>query len=151
MSESPDERVEGSGAHAVQRIADGAFSRSTAVKALAAGLLGGLARLVGAPAPDTEAAKRRQLTTLWAVVESNATLRYGKGVKSVSRFGDTGKYAVTFNRDVTKCSYVATPTDQIMGLTNASNFFGDGVLVITGTAANTFTFADIPFNLIVQC
>jgi hypothetical protein len=151
MSGSPDDGVEGSGTHAVQRIADGAFSRGTAVKALAAALLGGLARLVAAPVPDVEAGKRRQLTTLWAVVNNDATLRIGKGVKSVGRFHPTGSFAVTFNRDVSECTYVATPTDQIMGLTNASNFFGDGVLVITGTAANTFTPADIPFNLAVQC
>jgi hypothetical protein len=151
MNRSPGTRGDSSGAQREHRIADGVFSRGIAVKALAAGLLSGLARLVAAPVPDAEARKRRQLTTLWAVVESNATLRRGKGVVSVNRWGPTGSYAVTFNRDVSRCVYAATTTDQAMGLINASSHFGDGVLVITGTAANTFTAANVPFNLVVQC
>jgi hypothetical protein len=150
MNGTPGTRDECFGAQREQRITDGVFSRGIAVKALAAGLLGGLARLVAAPVPDAEA-RKRQLTTLWAVVESNATLRRGKGVVSVNRWGPTGEYAVTFNRDVSRCVYAATTTDQAMGLINASSHFGDGVLVITGTAASTFTAANVPFNLVVQC
>jgi hypothetical protein len=148
MSGSPDDGVEGSGTHAVQRIADGAFSRGMAVKALAAGLLGGLARLVTAPAPDAEAGKR-QLTTLWAVVNNDATLRFGKGVKSVGRFHPAGSFVVIFNRDVSKCAYVATTADQNMGVTSTDEYFGEGVLVSTSAAGGPL--ADISFNLVVQC
>jgi hypothetical protein len=50
-------------------------------------------------------------TTLWAVVEFNGTLvRGGTGaVSSTSIAISPAHYIVTFNRDVTKCAYVATP------------------------------------------
>jgi len=50
-------------------------------------------------------------TTLWAVVEFNGTLvRGGTGaVSSTSIAISPAHYIVTFNRDVTKCAYLATP------------------------------------------
>jgi hypothetical protein len=149
MSGSPDDGVEGSGTHAVQRIADGAFSRGMAVKALAASLLGGLVRLVAAPVPDAEAGKRHQLTTLGAVVNNDATLSFGKGVKSVGRFHPAGSFAVIFTRDVSKYAYVATTADQNMGVTSTDEYFGACVLVSTSAAGGPL--ADISFNLVVQC
>jgi hypothetical protein len=148
MSGSPDERGAGSGTHGTQGIAAGAFSRATAVRALVASLLAGLARLVAAPAPDAEAAKH-QSTTVWAVVNGDATLRLGKGVKSVGRYAAAGSYAVTFTRDVSKCAYVATTADQNMGVTSTDEYFGEGVLVTTSAPGGPLS--DISFNLIVQC
>jgi hypothetical protein len=50
-------------------------------------------------------------TALWAVVEFNGTfVRGGTGaVSSTSIIATPSHYIVTFNRDVTKCAYVATP------------------------------------------
>jgi hypothetical protein len=49
-------------------------------------------------------------STLHATVESNGTLIRGSGVDTVEIFNaQTGFYIVTFNRDVSECSPVATP------------------------------------------
>lgn len=55
-------------------------------------------------------------TALWAVVDSAGVLVRNKGVASASRNG-AGTYIVTFNQDVTGCSYQAT----IGGPTTANN------------------------------
>ncbi len=46
-------------------------------------------------------------TALWAAVDSAGALARGKGVSSTQKLG-TGDYLVTFNQDVTGCSYVAS-------------------------------------------
>jgi hypothetical protein len=84
-------------------------------------------------------------TSLWAVVEFNGTLvRGGTGaVSSTSIPIAPSHYIVTFNRDVTKCAYIATPaatsatTLPPVGFDSVAPVEGnpDGVFVKTETSA----------------
>jgi hypothetical protein len=99
-------------------------------------------------------------TALWAMVNSNGTLKRGRGVASVNLTGCC-QYTVTFDRSVAECSYLST-------LTQASNTGGtfssppegqsnaalgssgpSGVVVETANSAGTLTAFD--FNLAVFC
>jgi hypothetical protein len=75
-------------------VAEGNLSRGRALKAVGAAFVGGLASLFALPPREAEAGK---LSTLWAVVNSNATLANSKGVASVSRYAAVGSYVVKFN------------------------------------------------------
>jgi len=56
-------------------------------------------------------------TTLWAVVEFNGKLvRGGTGTVSSASIASSNRYQVIFNRDVTKCAYIATPGSTTAGL-----------------------------------
>ncbi len=56
-------------------------------------------------------------TTLWAVVEFNGVLvRGGTGTVSSSSILSANKYQVIFNRNVSKCAYIATPASTAAGL-----------------------------------
>jgi hypothetical protein len=86
-------------------------------------------------------------TSLWAVVEFNGTLvRGGTGaVSSTSIVATPSHYIVTFNRDVTKCAYIATPaatsatTLPPVGFDSVAPAEGnpDGVFVKTETSGGT--------------
>jgi hypothetical protein len=55
--------------------------------------------------------------TLWAVVEFNGKLvRGGTGAVSSTSISSSDRYQVIFNRDVTKCAYIATPGSTTAGL-----------------------------------
>jgi hypothetical protein len=83
-------------------------------------------------------------TALWAVVEFNGTLvRGGSGaVSSTSIVATPSHYIVTFNRDVTKCAYIAAPASNVATTFPPIGFIGvapaegnpDGVFVKTETS-----------------
>jgi hypothetical protein len=129
-------------------VADGTLPRGKALKSVFAALVGGLlGSSFALPPRDAEA---RELKTLWAVVNSNATLAHGKGVVSISRFAAVGSYVVRFNRNVSTCAYVATLSNQFVGQTSTDDFFGsDEVLVLTSSSSGTL--ADMSFHLVVNC
>src|SRR5215208_5089144 len=94
-------------------------------------------------------------TSLWAVVTGDGSLVRSSGATASSHVS-TGQYAVTFNRDVTACSYIATignpgisapPPGTIVtalrvGTTNA---------VFVGTRDTAGTFSDRNLHLAVFC
>jgi hypothetical protein len=93
-------------------------------------------------------------TALWAVVDAGGVLSRNKGVASASKSG-TGTYIVTFNQDVTGCSYQATlggpTTANPNGEVSPAQRSGTAAAldVITYNPAGTAT--DKPFYLAVFC
>jgi len=89
---------------------------------------------------------------LWAVLDQNGFLLRGKGVTGVSHLG-IGRYEVTFNRDLSRCAYVATTNNaysQALTIFTASGHLSArGVYVETKNQGGGLT--DGPFNLVVTC
>ena len=84
---------------------------------------------------------------IYAVVRDDGVLLRGKGAKAAERT-NTGSYKVTFDREIARCAWVATPIDPGLVTTVDSNV-SDTVLVDTFTA--TGTEADQTFSLQVAC
>ena len=63
--------------------------------------------VVGSMTEDADAARRPQLNTLWAVVDSDGTLARGKGVTESDNVS-TGDYTTAFKQDVSSCASSAT-------------------------------------------
>jgi hypothetical protein len=94
--------------------------------------------------------------TLFAVVNANGTLARGFRAVSSQRFA-VGRYAVTFNRNVRGCAYVAT-----IGLSGSVGFSSPGQISVVGlvSSANGVFIAvsnsagadaDLGFHLAVHC
>lgn len=98
-------------------------------------------------------------TELWAAVHGNGTLARGAGVSSSKHTG-TGLYQVTFDRDVTNCSYQVTvgsltPVTYVeAGFASVSpgsdsNGTGGNVYVRTANVGGAWT--DYDFFLAIYC
>jgi hypothetical protein len=95
--------------------------------------------------------------TMWAVVNADGTLARGFRVTSTARLGSGGQYEVIFDRNVTRCAYVATiglsgsVGNSPPGETTVVGRIGvpNGVFVTTGNSAGTQT--DLGFHLAVHC
>jgi hypothetical protein len=94
----------------------------------------------------------------WAVVDPTGSALRGNGVNSSSKLSGTGRYEVTFNTDMRKCSYVATvggdPSNQLgstAGLvaTASGPSSSNGVYVETKDLSGNL--ADRPFHLQTLC
>ena len=68
---------------------------------------------------------------------------------SVSRYQAVGSYAVKFNRDVSKCVYVANVSDQNVGVIATDDFFDEHEVLINITQSGSLV--NLPFHLVVQC
>ena len=137
-------------------VADDTLSRSRALKAVFAAILGGVFSIFALPSRDADATKR-QLTTLWAVVDKDGNLVRGKGAVKSEKIS-TGFYRVTFNRNVRGGAYIASIGWIFSGEIGASGpvpNFGVGELqrtqVWVQTRASGAMAADIPFHLLVKC
>jgi hypothetical protein len=95
-------------------------------------------------------------TSLFAVVASNGTLSASSGVVgTVTHTASTGLYAVTFNRDVSQCAFLATvgarngavATDPQI---SANNQTGSPQQVVVATYIGS-TATDRSFNVAVLC
>jgi hypothetical protein len=93
--------------------------------------------------------------TLFAVINANGTVVRGLGVASAQRFGN-GLYEVIFNRNVSRCAYVATLGDPSTGVgppgeIGVASRVGNvnGVFMTTRDSAGTL--ADRPYHLAVHC
>jgi hypothetical protein len=139
-----------------EAVADGALSRGKALKAVGAAFLGGLLSIFALPSRDAEAARRRLLKTLWAVVAIKADLTpevtRSKGAVSSSKFG-TGVYKIGFNRDVSGCACVAAVDQSQVGFVSpqVNSIAGTKRDVIVSTYDTDGTAADLPFQLVVHC
>jgi hypothetical protein len=156
MTKPEDETGEHSFDELARGVADGTLSRSKALKAVGAAILGGLLSIFALPSRDAEGARRRLLKTLWAVVNINAdqsiTVTRSKGVTGSSKLG-TGVYKIGFNRNVSGCACVATIDQSQVGFISAqaNSFVATKREVIVSTYENATTPADRPFQLVVHC
>ena len=109
----------------------------------------GLFSLVHAPrfaaaAPDNTLG----VAILGALVKDDGTLLRGSGATGASNFA-TGAYAVTFNRDITNCTFAATPVRNSVVIravsTVGSNLQFNMNRLSDGSALNS------TFSLVVFC
>ena len=97
------------------------------------------------------------LQPLWAVIWGGPTLLRGKGAVSVAHEGVNSQFRVTFDRDVSQCSYTATisqPNSQNTsqnGLVNVSSFTGDPKAVLVRTTDTDGVGESKGFTLHVWC
>ena len=137
-------------------VADGTLSRSKALKAVGAAILGGLLSIFALPSRDADAARRRLLKTLWAFVHINAdqtiTVTRSKGVTESSKLG-TGVYKIRFNRDVSGCASFATIDQSQIGLISAqvNSFVATEREAVVSTWDSDGNAAERPFQLVVHC
>jgi hypothetical protein len=93
--------------------------------------------------------------TLAAVVSAAGTLDRGTGAVSVAPLPAGGEYAVTFERDVSRCAYVVTQGGTTfatsIGFASAVRRNGDPAGVYVRTYDQTGTAVNRAFHLIVQC
>lgn len=156
MTKREDETGEHSFDELARGVADGTLSRSKALKGVGAAILGGLLSIFALPPRDADAARRRLLKTLWAVVTINAdqtiTVTRSKGAVSSSRLG-TGVYKIGFNRNVSGCACVATIDQSQLGFISAqaNSFVATERDVVVSTYASNGTAAERPFQLVVHC
>ena len=93
---------------------------------------------------------------LWAVINLNGTTARGFGVTSSEKFaGFGGNYVVTFNRNVSKCAYVASLGDgagnTFQGEVSATNNVVDANAVGVATDNSSGVGTDKAFHLAVFC
>lgn len=136
-------------------VADGTLSRSKALKAVGAAILGGLLSIFALPSRDADAARRRLLKTLWAVASvtfTSITLTRSKGATGASRLG-LGVYTVGFNRNVSGCAAFATIDQSRVGFISAqvNSSVATARDVVVSTYDTNGDDADIPFQVVVHC
>ena len=155
MTKREDQTGEYSFDELASGVAHGTLSRSRALKAVFAALLGGVSGIFALPSRDADAATRK-LTTLWAVVDRDGNLVRGKGAVKSEKLA-TGFYRVTFNRNVRGGAYIASVGWIFSGEIGASGPDPGVPLelqrtqVWVQTRASGAMAADIPFHLLVKC
>jgi hypothetical protein len=89
------------------------------------------------------------------VVDSAGALSRGKGVSSVSKLAGSGQYLVTFNQDVTGCSYQTSlggpTTANTTGESSPAQRTGVQNAVEVWTLTSAGALADKSFYLAVFC
>jgi hypothetical protein len=156
MRKREDETGEYSFDGLAKGVADGTLSRSEALKAGGAAILGGVLSIFASPPRDADAARRRQLKTLWAVVQVTfsgpTTVARSKGATGASRLG-MGVYTVGFNRNVSGCAAFATIDQSRVGFISAqvNSIAATKRDVVVSTWDTNGDAADIPFSVVVHC
>ena len=89
-------------------------------------------------------------TSLHGTVSALGALTFGSGVTAVAP-GDDGEYAVTFDRDVSRCSVVATVATSLGGSVSAQHAAGAPQQVAFTTRTPGGIAADRPFGFAVFC
>lgn len=107
--------------------------------------------MLGTLTDDADAARRTQLKTPWAVVNSDGTLNRGKGVTSISK-PSTGEYEIKFKQDVDRCAYSATfdRTTGFISISLRDTSVGPREVGVA-TTDRSAVVRDSPFHLTVQC
>ena len=155
MTKREDETGEHSFDELARGVADGTLSRSKALKAVGAAILGGLLSIFALPSRDADAARRRPLRTLWAVASvtfSSITVTRSKGATGARKLG-TGAYAIAFNRDVSGCACVATIDQSQVGFISAqlNSIAATERDVVVSTYDTHGDAAEFPFSVVVHC
>jgi hypothetical protein len=95
-------------------------------------------------------------TPLWAVVEANGNLERGKSATASTKLGGNGLYEVTFNRNLSQCSWVGqigtgNTTPTIYGEMSIFLQSGNPNALFVQTAGSNGALSDRPFHLMVHC
>ena len=123
-------------------------ARGVTAAVTAAAAIGVVAGAVGSWEADWAVGRNRKpaAKVIYAVVRSDGLLR-GKGATDAEKT-TTGTYAVTFDRQISQCAWVATPIELGLATTIDSN-------VSTTVRVETFTedgnAVDRTFSLQVAC
>jgi hypothetical protein len=103
---------------------------------------------------DTTEGDGRYVRRLWAEVSDAGTLVRGSGATAASR-PLTGSYLVRFDRDVTQCSYVASPHgaigDEITASTLLNTLIGNDAVNVYTRNADGSGGVNVGFSLAVLC
>lgn len=97
------------------------------------------------------------LQPLWAVVWGGPSIVRGKGAVSVEHVGSNSQFRVTFDRDVSQCSYTATPSQpdsddgEQIGMVNVSSAIGNPSAVIVRTRDHDGVAQSLGFTVQVSC
>ncbi len=97
------------------------------------------------------------LQPLWAVVWGGPSIVRGKGVVSVEHVGVNSQFRVTFDRDVSQCSYTATPSQpdsddgEQVGMVNVASAIGNSNAVIVRTRDHDGVSQSLGFTIQVWC
>ncbi|MBJ7356189.1 hypothetical protein [Nocardioides sp.] len=97
------------------------------------------------------------LQPLWAVVWGGPSIVRGKGAVAVEHVGVDSQFRVTFDRDVSQCSYTATPSQpdsddpQQIGMLNVSSAIGSANSVIVRTRDHDGVAQSLGFTIHVWC
>jgi hypothetical protein len=97
------------------------------------------------------------LQPLWAVVWGGPSIVRGKGAVAVQHEGANWVFRVTFDRDVSQCSYTATPSQpdsndpEQVGMVNVSSMIGNPSSVIVRTRDQDGVGDSKGFTLHVWC
>lgn len=102
---------------------------------------------VGPPGPTGPAGA----PDLWAYVTSAGHLSYGSGATGASLEDTTGQYTVYFNREVSRCGYQVTFTDETWGFAEANIDIFDSDAVVVNSRNTSNARADQSFYLTVSC
>jgi len=114
---------------------------------LCVGLVVGLG--LGSTVEDADAAKKKELKTLWAIVDSDGNIVRSKGNAVSIYTGRTGVYQIRFNRNVNGCAKVATIDGGSSGEPSFTNYDPSKVDVFTANSSGVL--ADRAFQLVVLC
>ena len=97
------------------------------------------------------------LQPLWAVVWGGPSIVRGNGAVSVAFEGINSQYRVTFDRDVSKCSYTATPSSPLstdleqIAMLSVASFSADPKAVLVRSRDHDGTPKSSGFTLQVVC
>ena len=116
---------------------------------LMGGLLSALALSRGS---ETKAKKRKKKQkTLWAVVDSDGSLAFGRGATSAKKLQGNGAYEVAFNQDVSECAMIAQISYFYQPGTAAVTTGTSSVTVFTYDTSGSPVAANKGFQLMVMC
>jgi hypothetical protein len=129
--------------------------RIGAISIACVGLAAGV--VVGSVGDDVDAAKQKQLKTLWAVVQLGAdheiTVTHAKGVKESSKLG-IGTYKIGFNRNISGCAYAASQISSgFLAVTGGPRYgvMTEREILVEAFDADAFTRVERSFHLIAHC
>lgn len=87
----------------------------------------------------------------WAYVTAGGSLGYDSGATGASLEDTTGQYVVYFNREVGRCAYEVTFTDNTWGFAEAEVDIFDADAVVVNSRNTSNQRADQAFYLAVFC
>lgn len=98
-----------------------------------------------------------ELQPLWAVIWGGPSIVRGNGAVSVAFEGVSSQYRVTFDRDISKCSYTATLSQpdsndpEQIGIVNVSSMIGEPKAVLVRTRDHDGVADSRGFTVHVWC
>jgi hypothetical protein len=117
---------------------------------LCVGLVVGLG--VGSTVEDADAAKKKELKTLWAVVSLDTmeepVMVRAKGATNVVKLSE-GTFEVSFNRNVSNCAYGVTSSELFAAVPSVDE--GPNPSSVTVYTVGGDGLHDAPFHLQVTC